>query len=159
MTMNRFRPSRRNAALAMLLLFSACASAGRPDREPTRVDPYHEINRSLRGEQAIVELANGEVAQGVSHVHLSATETTWVDRSDTRRVPTDAVSRVIVVSHPRQRSPAAFVLLLGLGLSLAFDDVRPLDVALQVALEPFIWGTPVSPAVGYVVYSGADLAP
>ena len=144
---------RRNTALAALLVLSACASAGRP-----APDPYFEVNRSLRGERAIVELAGGEVAQGVSHVQFTPTEATWIEDHRTRRVPVDAVSRVIVVSRP-SRAPAGIALLVGLGLSIFFDDPRPLDLALYVALDPFVWGAEVSPAVGHVVYTGVATAP
>jgi hypothetical protein len=38
---------------------------------------------------------------------------------------------------------------------LAFDDVVPFAVALDVALDDFVWGAEVAPSVGRVVYAGS----
>jgi hypothetical protein len=94
----------------------------------------------------------------VSHVRISLSETSWSEGSRTRRVPTSDVSRVIVVHRHRERGPAGIVLLVGLGLSLVLDDVRPFALALDVALDEFVWGMPVAPEVGHVVYTGESLS-
>ena len=138
------------AALGALLALGACATTA----SQARPDPYHEVNRSLRGERAIVELAGGEAAVDVRHVHLSPEGTTWTERSEMRSVPTNDVSRVIVIRPHRERGPAAIVLLVGLGLSLVLEDARPFALALEVALDEFVWGMPVGPDVGRVVYTG-----
>lgn len=132
----------------LALALGACATAGRPAG-----DPYGEVNRSLRGERAIVELAGGEVAADVSHVRFAEFTTSWTDERGTRRVPTDQVARVIVVSQPPRHAPWGLILLTGLALAVAFDDPLPLAIAADVALEPFVWGAEISPAVGRVVYA------
>lgn len=136
------------SALGLLLLCVACSTA-----TSSAPDPFHEVNRSLRGQRAIVELTDGEAAVDVTHVRVSASEVSWREGSSARQVPTGEVARVIVVSQHRP-SPAAVLLLVGLGLSIAFDDPLPFGIALDAALRWYAWGVEVPPAVGRVVYSG-----
>ena len=148
--MIRLRAMRVATSVALTCALSACATA----RVPSARDPFHDVNLALRGERAIVELSGGEVAPGVSHVHLSLNEASWVEAHRTRTVPTADVDRVIVVSRP-SHAPAGLLLLLGLGLSVVFDRELPFDFAFEVALDSFVWGSEVSPAFGRVVYSRA----
>ncbi len=148
--MTRSRNLWHRTPLAALLLLSACATAVQPVS-----DPYREVNRSLRGERAIVELEDGEVAADVSQVRLTESEATWLQNGRRRQEPTGEVARVIVVSPP-SRAPAGFILLLGLALSIVVEDPAPLDLALHVAFDSFVWGEAVSPNVGRVVYAGAE---
>ena len=141
------------AALALLSTLSACATTS----VATAPDPYVQVNRALRGERAIVELARGDFAAGVTHVRFDGNEVSWIENGDTRTVPAGEVSRVIVLRPNRDHGAAGLVLLVGLGLSLAFDDARPFALALDVALDDFVWGAAVGPEVGRVVYSAESL--
>jgi hypothetical protein len=149
--MNRPRQPFAGPVLALALLLASCASGATSTR-----NPYRELNRSLRGERAIVELAGGEVALGVSRVRFDEAETSWSEDHRRRAVDTRDVSRVIVVTG-RDHSPEVFALLLGFGLSMVLDDPAPLAIAVDIAIDSFVWGAEVPLSQGHVVYSSPAL--
>ena len=146
--MNRRRWRQRLAScLALVALGLVSCTSYAPE-----AGPYSAVNRELRGERAIVELRDGEAAVGVHHVRLGEAETSWVDEEGPRHAPTEDVARVIVVT--RNAPNWGWWVLLGLGLSLALDDHLPFEIALDLALDAFVWGADVPPAVGRVIYQG-----
>jgi hypothetical protein len=138
---------RRRGTVAILLL--AFVLAGCTAYAPES-DPYRQTNRALRGERAIVELRGGEIAVGVHHVRMAEGETTWMDDDGVHGAPTEDVHRVIVVT--RRVPHWGWWVLAGLGLSLALDDELPFEIALDLALDAFVWGGEVAPSTGRVVF-------
>jgi hypothetical protein len=143
--MNRSLWQRSIALIALVALGLAACTAYVPE-----ADPYRVVNRQLRGERAIVELRGGEVAVGVHHVRFGEAETSWVDDDGPHRAPTEDVARVIVVT--RNVPHWGWWVLAGLGLALILDDHVPFEIALDLALDAFVWGAEVPPAVGRVIY-------
>jgi hypothetical protein len=139
------RRLRDTAALVSIAIALGACTAYAPES-----DPYRRTNRALQGERAIVELRGGDIAVGVHHVRLSEAETTWMDDDGVHGAPTEDVHRVIVVTR---RAPHwGWWLLAGLGLSLALDDELPFEIALDLALDAFVWGGEVAPSTGRVVF-------
>lgn len=140
--------------VSALLLLTALAASGCAgvDSPVAAAGPYRDVNRELHRQRAIIELAGGEAAVGVDHVVLGEHETLWEDEDGRHRAPTADVERVIVVSR---RGPPAWGwwLLAGLGLSIAFDDTLPLEIALDAALIAWEFGSEVPAEVGRIVYS------
>jgi hypothetical protein len=142
----------KRIATFLLLLTLAVSGCAGLDASSDTAGPYRSVNRELHRQRAIIELAGGEAAVGVDHVLMSEHEISWEDEDGRHRAPTADVERVIVVSR---RGPPAWGwwLLAGLGLSIAFDDTLPLEIAIDTALLAWEFGSQVPAEVGRIVYT------